>query len=811
MAGAGAGKTRTMVARAAFAVKRLGVPAKQIAFVTFTNRATNEIRERTSARLPGIDIGTIHQLARRVIKLVDGRAVQLSPLAEDQDLRRRHIRRWLAEAVAANPMLICDKQLRRNAASERRVDGKTVCTHRAPPNGQKMKSHGEVIVATLLHAAKIPYIYEATFPAPLAELSDMRDYRPDFFLPDPDSEPGVIRLDGGIWLEHYAHDKHGRAPKKFKGYEESRRWKRTLHERIGTRYIETSFGDIQRSWDGESPTIAEVMVAQIRDVGRQIDGPEWWTLDDDPNPEEEPTREMERCTIEIEAWMSAVRQQPVRDDRHRAKDARPGRDDADQGAYALRRLGTPILRRYEAHLRSTGTTDHDGTILDATECALRGAGSLPWKHVMTDEYQDVNRAQAAFLHALTVPGGPGETPPTLMGVGDDWQAIFGFQGGDSKLIRTAADPGGRVTSHCERITLENGYRFGPRLADASRALVITDENAADRNVVGRGPDPVGGLRPISVASCSATEMGTAEVPDARTQTTRAIILALEHWIPTHEAKDDEDAEKPLTAMVMGRRRMDVEEPPPDSRGGVGIDTMQIRDAAHRMGIEIDFRTIHGAKGSEADYAILLDSGPSRIKARLPERALQRALEIEAGPREDDEYRLWYVALTRARFASLVLVSDRDGATSQATKTLLTSTDPRITIDIEHLAEWLTPVQPGLPCPGCNPDATGDGQLATRTGRSGHFAGCTEWTGGDDAGSCSYTQPMCAACGEGMLELEADGRFRCRDQGCRQVVPACSCNPPRPMVVRRQRTTEKRFWGCWKYGDPDCCRRTRNID
>ena len=60
-AGAGSGKTRTMVARAGYAARRLGTPPEAVAFITFTNKATEETRER----LPGLQVGTIHQLARR--------------------------------------------------------------------------------------------------------------------------------------------------------------------------------------------------------------------------------------------------------------------------------------------------------------------------------------------------------------------------------------------------------------------------------------------------------------------------------------------------------------------------------------------------------------------------------------------------------------------------------------------------------------------------------------------------------------------------------------------------------------------------
>ena len=117
-AGAGSGKTRTMVARAGYAARGLGTPPEAIAFITFTNKATEEIRQRTRERLPGLQVGTIHQLARRVLRLVDGRTVQLSPMAEDDGLRRRRrIAGWIREEIDRHPGLAADIALRRNARS----------------------------------------------------------------------------------------------------------------------------------------------------------------------------------------------------------------------------------------------------------------------------------------------------------------------------------------------------------------------------------------------------------------------------------------------------------------------------------------------------------------------------------------------------------------------------------------------------------------------------------------------------------------------------------------------------------------------
>ena len=353
------------------------------------------------------------------------------------------------------------------------------------PDGREVKSHGEVVIGTLLHTAGVPFIYEASFPFPAGEAGgaagagalpeDLRDYRPDFYLPDDPKAP--VTAEGGIWLEHYAHDRSGRAPAEFAGYEEARAWKRRLHENLSTRYVETTFGDLQRAWDGDGPGMAEVLVERLRAVGVKIDDPKCWTVEAADDVGDGPADGPGPLTLEVDAWIGAVRRRPA------GRPPPTGR--ADVGA--LRRIiGRAVRRRYERELADTRTTDHDGTILEATDAARRRPDLLPWHHVIVDEYQDVNPSQAAFVHALTTPKGPGPRGEgaTLIGVGDAWQAIFGFQGGDASLIRTTADPAGVVQ------TLSGGLPVAEPAIRSVQERVVSPGGGEDPDRAGPHPGTV---------------------------------------------------------------------------------------------------------------------------------------------------------------------------------------------------------------------------------------------------------------------------------------------------------------------------------
>src|SRR5690349_12656614 len=72
LAGAGTGKTRTLVARAAWLRGAQGVPASRILLLTFTRRAASDMLARAGAASAGADGkiwgGTFHAIAHKIIR-----------------------------------------------------------------------------------------------------------------------------------------------------------------------------------------------------------------------------------------------------------------------------------------------------------------------------------------------------------------------------------------------------------------------------------------------------------------------------------------------------------------------------------------------------------------------------------------------------------------------------------------------------------------------------------------------------------------------------------------------------------------------
>ena len=119
--------------------------------------------------------------------------------------------------------------------------------------------------------------------------------------------------------------------------------------------------------------------------------------------------------------------------------------------------------------------------------------------------------------------------------------------------------------------------------------------------------------------------------------------------------------KDADVLVIARRNTELKMPP----GGV-VEGDRYRpqgpsaQRARRNGIRVTYSTVHKAKGTEADYLILLDGGPPKAGQAAEARALERALRMFRGEdtSKEEERRIWYVALTRAKRKAYVIVVGR---------------------------------------------------------------------------------------------------------------------------------------------------------
>jgi hypothetical protein len=279
-------------------------------------------------------------------------------------------------------------------------------------------------------------------------------------------------------------------------------------------------------------------------------------------------------------------------------------------------------------------------------------GSLPFKHdvylklahleemrigadyILFDEAQDANPVLVAIIQA--------QDHAQIVWVGDSQQAIYGFTGAVNALAGIAAD---------QRTFLTQSFRFGPAVADEANTIlswidgadlrltgldsipstvgpvtspdvILTRTNAtAVRELLtalqaGRRPHLVGGAREIVAVAEAAAELMRGQ------RTGHPELACFESWgeVQDYVALDEQGDELRLLVNLI-------------DEFGVG----KIREALGGMPSEqhadLVVSTAHKAKGREW--------GSVKIAADFPE---------DRGKLGDEEKRLLYVAVTRAKLA-----------------------------------------------------------------------------------------------------------------------------------------------------------------
>ena len=128
-----------------------------------------------------------------------------------------------------------------------------------------------------------------------------------------------------------------------------------------------------------------------------------------------------------------------------------------------------VVHRYLERKVAANGMDYDDLLLNWKRLMLerpeiRKSLGARFRHVLVDEYQDVNHLQAGLVDLVVQDA----NAPNVMVVGDDAQSIYSFRGADFEALLgfPARHPGTRIFS------LETNYRSTPeilRLADASIA------------------------------------------------------------------------------------------------------------------------------------------------------------------------------------------------------------------------------------------------------------------------------------------------------------------------------------------------------
>lgn len=240
VAGAGTGKTSTVVGKIAYLLKSGIAKDHEILALAYNRKAATEMSERARARVGrALEVRTFHALGLQVVTKVQGARPAVSELAADP----KGLSRWIGDeldAILCSPSLrhlyldfaVLERDLAKAPEEFRSAEEFQQYVREQDPRtitGIRVRSFEERLLADWMTLHGVAYEYERPYEHNTATAT-ARQYKPDFYL-----------TDYAIYVEHFGVDRSGATASYVDRakYHAGMEWKRDLHRRRGTRLIET--------------------------------------------------------------------------------------------------------------------------------------------------------------------------------------------------------------------------------------------------------------------------------------------------------------------------------------------------------------------------------------------------------------------------------------------------------------------------------------------------------------------------------------------------------------------------------------------
>ena len=294
------------------------------------------------------------------------------------------------------------------------------------------------------------------------------------------------------------------------------------------------------------------------------------------------------------------------------------------------KLFLTVSEKYQRELSSL-LENHQATFSGLIKLAIRylrsGQIKTQFRYIIVDEYQDLSALRQEFLHLLIE-----SSQANLFAVGDDWQAIYGFSGSRVDFTLNFRKFWGYFTLH----RISKTYRFGPTLARLSSSFIMQDHTQIQKQIQSQKEDA---LEPVVEIS------GDSE---------RLDLEVLTHYF--------ESLPRDSSILLLGRFQIDRFRLAHCSKFNLTSDGIEFHP---RPDLKIRFLTVHQSKGLEADYVIILNNREAKLgfPAHVKDTPLKTELVKIAGKLKldqvsaNEERRLFYVALTRAKKQVILLTVD----------------------------------------------------------------------------------------------------------------------------------------------------------
>ncbi|RYE59149.1 MAG: hypothetical protein EOP48_01830 [Sphingobacteriales bacterium] len=705
IAGAGSGKTTTIVGKVQYLIQRLQVPVDAILLISFTNKSASTLADRVGVE--GLEPKTFHKFGKELIAEVESKQPSIFDDSQTKNLISTFFTDLCKDMSYLTKVTTFFSDFLKPVKSQndfkshgdyiQYLKDHNFTSYRLKPlisNGKTtykreiVKSIEECKIANFLLFNGIDYEYELPYQYDTASKSHQQ-YKPDFTL-DPKGQR--------IYLEHFGLDRQNQVPPFFanpaigltreqatKKYLDGVAWKRALHLQNGTTMLETF------SYEMSEGTLFTNLEKQLLDDGVRIKR---------KSPEEIWKIINQSAHDEIDSFITLIRTFLMlkKSNNYSVEDLFK-KNKSTEGKFNRKRnelfleIVAPIASRYQSHLASRKEIDFNDMINKATYYIRKGKWRNPIKYIIIDEFQDISVGRYQLIRALK-----DKNPDCkLFCVGDDWQSIYRFAGSDISLFKDFE----KYFGYTEKSKIETTYRFAGDLLSMSSSFILRNPSQTSKSL-----KSLSGRRPSTYKIIYSTSENQDD--------TESIVKVLNDLVAAGATEKTE-------ILMLGRYSFDVNRIKNERRAldineknGTIIYTSEVAPQK-RVTLRAQFMTVHKAKGLEADTVIIINcnSGKHGFPSGMSDDTVLNLLLSEADHFENgEERRLFYVAMTRAK-QSLYLVADTTYKSKFITELELGNLPPEI-----------------KKCPQCE---TAD--LVTRSGitngKAWSFSGCANFAYGCD--------------------------------------------------------------------------------
>ncbi len=474
-------------------------------------------------------------------------------------------------------------------------------------SGDAMRSYEEVEIANYLFINGIKFEYEKEYDGHYLYESDEADfsvkdknhlkikddkkYHPDFYL-----------TDYKIYLEHFALNKNNEAPSFFKnpyGYYNQYLEKIKVHKNNKTKLI-TTF-----SWEKSEGKLLKNLEKKLKKHNVKFKK----IKDDDLLKIFKSSGKLSRFTELVSTFMSHYKSNELNEKKVKDKILTIIGDNNKRRCLVFLNLFIKIFNKYQADLKKDYSIDFDDMIIEGR----KELQTQNLKYIIVDEFQDISQARAKFLRKIQE-----INQAKLYCVGDDWQAINKFSGGDVTIFTLDFK---KLFGHYERVDIDTTFRYGNLINNISSQFIQKNPSQLEKKV-----SP---FRDVKGSSINIYERNVfSETMNKITKKNKNIF-------------------------ILGRYNLDKYDNTIRKRFYKSNITTkyEINKFTKNKSLDVSYKTIHAAKGLEADVVCLVNMFPGILgfpSQMENDEILALVLPNPEMYQNAEERRLMYVAMTRAK-------------------------------------------------------------------------------------------------------------------------------------------------------------------